>query len=95
MKEHMAAESADMFTLRGLIDGGRITIPNRAAYDPSGKDWGIENIGVAPDIEVEITPKDWQAGRDSQLEKAIEIALSEAKKNPKRKKIKPKYPVHP
>ncbi|NIW35344.1 MAG: protease, partial [Gemmatimonadetes bacterium] len=30
-----------------LIDGGRISIPNRAAYDPSGE-WGIENTGVEP-----------------------------------------------
>ncbi|MEZ5426452.1 MAG: S41 family peptidase [Pyrinomonadaceae bacterium] len=78
-----------------FIDGGRVRLPNRAAYDPSGKDWGIENIGVAPDFEVEITPRDWMAGRDPQLEKAIEVALAEARKNGKRAPKKPPYPVHP
>ncbi|MDX9866137.1 MAG: S41 family peptidase [Anaerolineaceae bacterium] len=33
----------------------------------------IHNIGIDPDIEVEITEEDFEAERDSQLEKAIEI----------------------
>ncbi|MGH9905066.1 MAG: S41 family peptidase, partial [Pyrinomonadaceae bacterium] len=35
-----------------LIDGGHIRLPNRAAYDPSGTTWGVENVGVAPDFDV-------------------------------------------
>jgi tricorn protease len=49
-----------------LIDGGRVQLPNRAAYDPSGTTWGVENVGVAPDFDVEITPADVMAGRDPQ-----------------------------
>jgi tricorn protease len=32
-----------------------------------------ENLGEAPDIEVKLTPEDWLADRDPQLDKAIEI----------------------
>ena len=63
-----------------LIDGGNVQLPNRAAYNPDGTSWGVENAGVSPDFEVEITPKDWMAGRDPQLEKAVLVAMEELKK---------------
>ena len=78
-----------------LIDGGGVQLPNRAAYNPDGTSWGIENIGVIPDFEVEITPKDFLAGRDPQIEKAIEVGLQEIKKNASPARKKPKYPIHP
>jgi tricorn protease len=77
-----------------LIDGGNVQLPNRAAYNPDGTSWGIENFGVVPDVEVEITPKDWIAGRDPQLEKAVQVALAELKKAQTTTPKKPKYPVH-
>ncbi len=81
------------FTPR-LIDGGNIQLPNRAAYDPSGN-WGIENLGVAPDVEVEITPQDFMAGKDAQLEKAVEVAITEvARVKPNQPKL-PVFPTHP
>ncbi|HEX04769.1 MAG TPA: hypothetical protein ENH10_06380, partial [Bacteroidetes bacterium] len=55
-----------------LIDGGGITIPNWAIFSEDGS-WIIENYGVAPDVEVQQMPKDVIAGRDPQLEKAIQI----------------------
>ena len=78
-----------------LIDGGQIRLPNRAAYDPSGTTWGIENMGVAPDFDVEITPADVIAGRDPQLEKAVEVALAEISKNPLVVPKRPPFPIHP
>jgi len=78
-----------------FVDGGNIQLPNRAAYNPDGTSWGIENVGVIPDYEVEILPKDALAGRDPQLEKAIQVGLEEIKKNVPVRPIKPKYPVHP
>src|SRR5207237_1405997 len=60
------------FTPR-LADGGRVQLPNRAAYNPDGTTWGIENVGVQPDYDVEITPRDVMAGRDPRLEKAVEV----------------------
>ena len=78
-----------------LIDGGRVQLPNRAAYDPSGTTWGIENMGVAPDFDVEITPADVIAGRDPQLEKAIEVALAQVSKTQPIVPKRPSFPVHP
>jgi len=78
-----------------LIDGGQIRLPNRAAYDPNGTTWGIENSGVVPDFDVEITPADVIAGRDPQLEKAVEVALAEVSKNPVVVPKRPPFPIHP
>ena len=59
----------------GLVDGTRITVPRYAFwFDEYG--WGVENYGVDPDIEVLITPDDWAAGRDPQLEVATDRALA-------------------
>ena len=56
-----------------LVDGTHITIPRYAFWmDRAG--WGVENYGVDPDVEVLITPDDWAAGRDTQLETAIALA---------------------
>jgi tricorn protease len=77
-----------------LIDGGNVQLPNRAAYNPDGTSWGVENAGISPDFPVEITPRDWIAGRDPQLEKAVQVALDELKRVPTAVKRKPKYPVH-
>ncbi|CAA9430967.1 MAG: tolB protein precursor, periplasmic protein involved in the tonb-independent uptake of group A colicins [uncultured Pyrinomonadaceae bacterium] len=82
------------FTPR-LIDGGQIQLPNRAAYNPDGSGWGIENLGVAPDYDVEIMPQDYAAGKDAQLEKAVEVAMTEiAKLKPNQPKL-PVFPAHP
>ncbi len=78
-----------------LIDGGSVQLPNRAAYNPDGSSWGIENVGIIPDFEVEIMPQDWLMGRDPQLERAVQVALDELKKKRAASAKKPKYPVHP
>ena len=65
------------------IDGGGITAPNLAFYDLNGR-WSVENEGVAPDIEVENTPADALAGRDAQLERAVQEAMKLLEKNPVR-----------
>jgi len=75
-----------------LMDGGGVTAPNLAIWSPD-KGWVVENEGVAPDIEVEQTPADVIAGRDPQLERAIQVALDELKKNPPPKATRPAYPV--
>ncbi len=57
-----------------LVDGGYITAPRGGFYNLEGE-WDVENIGVPPDIEVEMTPKLVAEGRDPQLERAVEVAL--------------------
>ena len=44
--------------------------------------WQVENYGTEPDIEVDITPKDWAGGKDPQLDKAIEVLLKDLKTTP-------------
>ena len=82
------------FTPR-FVDGGRVQLPNRAAYNPDGSSWGIENGGVPPDFDVELTPQDLMAGKDSQLIKAVEVAMAQTAKNPVIQPKRPVFPVHP
>jgi tricorn protease len=64
-----------------LMDGGTVTAPNLAFWTPDGG-YIVENEGIAPDIDVEQTPKDVIAGRDPQLERAIAWVKEELRKNP-------------
>jgi tricorn protease len=70
------------------IDGGGITAPSLAFYDLTGK-WAIENEGVSPDVEVENTPAAVIAGHDSQLERAVQEALTLLEQNPARRVSRP------
>lgn len=42
------------------------------------KERQIDTIGITPDVEVQMTDEDFEAGRDPQLDKAVEIILSGA-----------------
>ncbi|WP_329079859.1 S41 family peptidase [Streptosporangium sp. NBC_01469] len=56
-----------------LADGTVTTQPEFSfAFDDVG--WRVENYGTDPDIEVDITPQDYAAGVDTQLDRAIEAA---------------------
>ncbi|MCL1893455.1 MAG: PDZ domain-containing protein [Holophagaceae bacterium] len=74
-----------------LMDGGSVTAPHFAFYSPEGR-FGIENEGVAPDVEVDLDPKAWRQGVDSQLEKAISLVMEELRKNPPVEVKRPPYP---
>ncbi|NRQ35292.1 peptidase [Nonomuraea sp. NN258] len=57
-----------------LADGTVTTQPEFSfAFDDVG--WQVENYGTDPDIEVDITPQDYARGVDTQLERAIDVAL--------------------
>jgi len=73
-----------------LMDGGTVTAPNLAIWDPQGG-WVVENEGVPPDIEVEQTPADVIAGRDPQLDRAIEVAMKQLGENPPPTYHRPPY----
>jgi tricorn protease len=75
-----------------LMDGGNVTAPNFAFWSPE-EGFGIENVGIPPDVEVEQTPADVIAGHDPQLEKAIQIAMEKLKENPPAQLHRPPYPV--
>jgi len=74
-----------------LMDGGYVTAPNVAIWTEDG--FIVENVGVAPDIEVEQTPAAVIEGRDPQLEKAIEVALEQLEQNPPKEYVRPPYPI--
>ncbi|MFJ9818249.1 S41 family peptidase [Streptomyces sp. NPDC101151] len=57
-----------------LVDGTLITQP-KYAFWLEGSGWGVENHGVDPDVEVVQRPQDWAAGRDTQLDEAVRLAL--------------------
>ncbi|MBI4803294.1 MAG: PDZ domain-containing protein [Elusimicrobia bacterium] len=44
--------------------------------------WKMENYGTEPDIEVDIFPRDYCAGKDPQLERAVEEVLKALQKHP-------------
>jgi tricorn protease len=74
-----------------LMDGGSITAPNLAIWTEEG--FIVENEGVAPDIEVEQTPADVIAGRDPQLDKAIEVVMKQLAEQPPVRMQRPAYPT--
>ena len=57
--------------LFALKDGSELKITTGKWLTPKGQ--SIENIGIEPDIKVEITDKDYEEGKDPQLDKAIEV----------------------
>ena len=75
-----------------LMDGGLVTAPNLGFWTPE-EGFGVENVGVPPDVEVEQWPADVIAGKDPQLEKAIELVLAELAKRPPAKLQRPPFPV--
>lgn len=58
--------------------GGRMTVPEYGFYW-SVMGWLPENYGVEPDYTVDLKPDGLTGGRDPQLEKAIEVAMTELK----------------
>jgi tricorn protease len=74
-----------------LIDGGRVTAPRWALYGTEGK-WEVENVGIAPDVEVEQDPALTRTGHDPQLEKAVQLAMEALAKTPPVKLVRPPYP---
>ena len=73
------------------IDNGTVEQSNNAFYGRDGK-WLVENHGADPDVLVDNDPDSVMAGRDLQLEKAIEVVLDKIKKNPSKFAPKPAYP---
>jgi tricorn protease len=64
-----------------LVDGTHMTVPRYAGFfEDYG--WSVENYGVEPDVEVLISPDDWAAGRDPQLETAVRLTIEALEKQP-------------
>ena len=74
------------------MDGGSVTMPDFGIYSVDGK-WVVENHGVDPDVPVDNAPEQVVAGRDPQLEKAIDLVMGQIKAKPVKAPPKPVYPV--
>jgi len=55
-----------------LIDGGAVTAPDNAIFDPVNNEWIAENKGISPDIAVRQDARSLKAGGDPQLVRAVE-----------------------
>ena len=67
-----------------LLDGSSIRTPGTGLWNVKG--YNLENYGVPPDVDVDNTPEDFLAGRDAQLEKAVDVLKEEL--NKKRPEVK-------
>ena len=76
----------------GFVDGGSMIAP-RGGFFRRDNQWDVENVGQAPDIDVENWPKEVVAGHDPQLERAVQEALRMLKEHPVDRAVKePPYP---
>jgi tricorn protease len=73
------------------IDNGTVEQSNNAFYGAEGK-WLVENHGAEPDILQDNDPASAAAGKDLQLDKAIEVVLQRIKENPFTFPPRPPYP---
>lgn len=75
-----------------LIDGGGLTAPDYRVYNPQGQ-WVVENVGIQPDIVVDLTPEEMSRGYDAQLMKGVEVLMQKIREAPPEKPARPKFPV--
>lgn len=64
------------------IDGGEVTSPQSAVYDPNTGKLIAENVGTIPDIEVDMRPDLVAQGQDPQLDAAIKHLMEQLQKTP-------------
>ncbi len=74
-----------------LVDGGALTSPDNAVFDPINNKWIAENVGVVPDIEVRQDAVSLSQGKDPQLERGVAELLKQL--GPKRTIVPPKFPT--
>ena len=76
-----------------LVDGGGLTAPDNAVFDPINKKWIAENEGVPPDIEVRQDAVSLSKGIDPQLEKAVKETMKLLELQGEIKITPPAYPT--
>ncbi|HKJ67744.1 MAG TPA: S41 family peptidase, partial [bacterium] len=64
-----------------MVDGGTLTAPDYRIYNPRGN-WVVENVGVEPDIVVDLHSEEMARGHDAQLMKAIEVLQQQIGEDP-------------
>ncbi len=62
---------------RNPLADGAVTTQPEFSFWFNDVGWGVENYGTDPDVDIDITPQDYAAGRDPQLDYAIELAMKQ------------------
>jgi len=76
-----------------LVDGGALTAPDNAVFDPVNHRWIAENEGVSPDIEVLLDARSVSEGRDPQLERGVKEVLRMLQEQPTPTVTPPPFPT--
>jgi tricorn protease len=76
-----------------LADGGALTAPDNAVFDPARGEWIAENRGIPPDIEVLQDARSVADGKDPQLERGVKEALRLLAEMPPLEIVRPAYPT--
>ena len=74
-----------------LVDGGALTSPDNAVFDPINNKYIGENEGIAPDIQVRMDAKSMANDEDPQIRRAVEELLKQLRQNPQTKFDNPPY----
>jgi tricorn protease len=64
------------------VDDGQVSSPQYAVYDPDTGKLIAENVGILPDIEVDMRPDLVAQGQDPQLDAAIKYLMEQLQKTP-------------
>jgi len=72
-----------------LSDGGWVSAPEAAFYEPTTGKFIAENHGIDPDIAVDSRPDLLAKGEDPQIEAAVDYLLGQLKKHPPMKIKRP------
>lgn len=79
LKDHGAARlvgeqtygKGSVQTIKDVIGGGQLKVTVAKWYTPKGKN--IDGEGIAPDVEVSLSEEDFEADRDPQRDRALEL----------------------
>jgi tricorn protease len=74
------------------IDNGKVEQSNNGFFGRESK-WLVENHGADPDITIDNDPASVMAGKDQQLDTAIQTVLEQIKEHPFTFPSQPPYPV--
>jgi tricorn protease len=77
---------------QATVDGGTVHQSNNSFFGREGK-WLVENHGADPDVLLENDPASASAGKDLQLEKAVEVLKKEIAERPFTFPARPAYPM--
>lgn len=73
------AGSVGVASVLGLADGSQVQITGQRYVTPRGVQ--IDKVGVSPDQVVTLTDADLEAGRDPQLQRAVEVVAQKLKQS--------------